>query len=258
MRYNTDMNDVIFVEEAVSHYATEAGRYLEIIVPVSANGKESGPAGKIKYGNTEITFGSDEILIVPPRTERELYINDKNALRLLIDNSLLPATGITTVFDLPQKNIRTAAEQALFFFRTGYKKRGAVLSALGALIISLVTLNAGERERISPVTEKIRADIEKHISDSAFSLDAYLNGLPLSYDYVRRLFKKDTGLTPHDYLKNVRLERAAQILRSGQTNRYSFYTVAQIADLCGYSDSMYFSKAFKKHFGVAPTDYGKK
>ena len=53
MRYNTDMNDVIFVEEAVSHYATEAGRYLEIIVPVSADGKESGPAGKIKYGNTE-------------------------------------------------------------------------------------------------------------------------------------------------------------------------------------------------------------
>lgn len=252
------MNDIVYAENAAEFYPKESNRCLEIIVPPCKAGEdERAVAGTVKCKGVETEFSKGEILIVPPRTERYIYVKDKDAVRLLIDNAMLPASEITTVWDLPDNNIRLAAEQALYFYKTTFKKRGAVLAALGALILSLATLNAGEFEQPSPVTEKIRADIEKHLSDSAFSLDDYLHNLPLSDGYIRRIFKKDTGLTPHDYLQKARMERAAQILSSGQTNRYSFYTVAQVADLCGYADAMYFSKSFKKHFGVSPTDYCK-
>jgi AraC-like DNA-binding protein len=39
------------------------------------------------------------------------------------------------------------------------------------------------------------------------------------------------------------------------SNRYSEYTVSQIAEACGYSDPLYFSRVFKKYFGVAPSEY---
>ena len=51
------------------------------------------------------------------------------------------------------------------------------------------------------------------------------------------------------------MERAQTIILSGVTNRYSDYTVTQIAEACGFSEPLYFSRVFKKHFGVAPSYY---
>jgi AraC-like DNA-binding protein len=72
---------------------------------------------------------------------------------------------------------------------------------------------------------------------------------------VRKLFKKQVGLTPHDYLKTKRLEMAKSIMSSGASNQYSDYTVAQIAEMCGFSEPLYFSRVFKNYFGIPPTDF---
>lgn len=252
------MNNVILVENAPILYPAEVTRYYEIIVPLADDDNFNEPAGFVKHNGKMTEFTRGEIVVIPPRTPRTVCLKDKKSLRLLLDGALLPFGEVTAVCELPDYDIRNAAEQALRFYQSSFKRRGAVLAALGSLIVSLLTLIKGEHERLSPTTVKITADIKAHVSDASFSLEDYLHNLPLSYDYARKIFKKDTGLTPHEYLKNARMERAAQLLASGQTNRYSFYTVSQIADLCGFSDSMYFSKTFKKYYGVAPSDYGKK
>jgi len=257
LMYNTDMNTIVNVEKSADFYQKEACRYYEIFVPLIGNNERSEKAGIVKVADAHTVFGYGDVLIVPPHTEREIYIEAKDTLRILMDGALLPFSAVTTVCELPDGNVRNAVEQAYDFYVSGFKKKSSVLAALGSLIVSLLTLNAGEYERVSPVTVKIRNDIEANLSDSAFTVEDYLKTLPLSSDYVRKLFKRETGLSPHDYLKNARMERAAQLLASGQTNRYSFYTVAQIADLCGFNDAMYFSKTFKRYFGVAPSDYCK-
>ena len=72
---------------------------------------------------------------------------------------------------------------------------------------------------------------------------------------MRKLFKKETGVTPHEYLTRARMRRAKEIILSGVTNRYSEYTVTQIAEACGFAEPLYFSRVFKKYFGVSPSRY---
>ena len=82
--------------------------------------------------------------------------------------------------------------------------------------------------------------------------------MPLNSDYVRKLFKKETGLTPHAYLLKERMELASSLISGNITNRYSNYTVSQIAESCGFAEPLYFSRVFKKYFGTPPSEYLKK
>lgn len=64
--------------------------------------------------------------------------------------------------------------------------------------------------------------------------------------YLSRLFSEQTGLTISRYLRNIRLERAAQLLRSGECN------VTEAAMTVGYSSLSHFSKAFAEMYGACP------
>ena len=62
-----------------------------------------------------------------------------------------------------------------------------------------------------------------------------------------RKFKEATGLTPMNYLKIRRMEEAYKLLKKGEHN------INEIATQCGYTDSNYFTRCFKSHFGVPPS-----
>ena len=64
--------------------------------------------------------------------------------------------------------------------------------------------------------------------------------------YLSRIFAEHTGTTISRYLRNLRLERAAELLRSGRSN------VTEAAMAVGYSSLSHFSKAFAEMFGVCP------
>lgn len=66
------------------------------------------------------------------------------------------------------------------------------------------------------------------------------------------VFKKVTGFSPIDYLMRVRLARAAeQLLQSGES-------ISGIAADCGFADSNYFSRQFRKQYNCSPREYRKK
>ena len=64
-----------------------------------------------------------------------------------------------------------------------------------------------------------------------------------------RLFHRNTGLTPHQYTENLRLDKAHFLLLSSDKE------IPEIARLCGYSDRYHFSKSFKRGFGTPPVQY---
>lgn len=69
-----------------------------------------------------------------------------------------------------------------------------------------------------------------------------------SYHFIR-IFKKETGFTPHEYIRNTRISTAKYLLKN---------TDMSIKDICyhtGFSCESVFCSAFKKHIGVTPTDY---
>ena len=69
--------------------------------------------------------------------------------------------------------------------------------------------------------------------------------------YLSALFKRRTGLRFSEYLNEIRIQRARELLQEG--NR----SLAQVAAICGFANPLYFSKVFKKLAGVSPTDYRK-
>ena len=70
-------------------------------------------------------------------------------------------------------------------------------------------------------------------------------------NYISDLLKISTGLSLHRYLLNVRIEKAIELLESGDR------AVGMIAEECGFYDIYHFSKAFKTATGVSPTKYRK-
>lgn len=84
------------------------------------------------------------------------------------------------------------------------------------------------------------------------SLDQIAKNMYLSPVYISKIFKEKTGDSPINYLINVRLEKAKEMLEDGTGS------VRSIATLVGYDDVYHFSKLFKKHFGVSPMYYRKK
>jgi AraC-like DNA-binding protein len=70
----------------------------------------------------------------------------------------------------------------------------------------------------------------------------------LSPLYFGNFFKSETGQTFRQYLTLIRLNQAENMLYSG------IYRVGEVAEECGFSDIYYFSKVFKEHFGVSPSE----
>ncbi|MGN1085707.1 MAG: helix-turn-helix domain-containing protein [Porcipelethomonas sp.] len=64
-----------------------------------------------------------------------------------------------------------------------------------------------------------------------------------------RLFKETLGCIPIDYITNLRMQKARELLKT------SSLPIAEIASRCGYNDSNYFSRIFKKHNAETPSEY---
>lgn len=69
--------------------------------------------------------------------------------------------------------------------------------------------------------------------------------------YLRSIFRRECHKSIMEYINDIRLQRAAEILA------YTSETITDIAFLCGFSDSNYFSTAFRKKYGVPPKEYRK-
>lgn len=65
-------------------------------------------------------------------------------------------------------------------------------------------------------------------------------------------FKENVGISAYGYIINMKIEKAKEFLLSTDMN------ISAIAETIGYSDSLYFSRLFKKHMGISPNEYRKK
>ena len=99
--------------------------------------------------------------------------------------------------------------------------------------------------------DKLEAIVAQHIGDNNFNVDRLTELLCLGRTTVYNRTKSIMGVSPNIYIQNERLRIAAKLLLEGE------FTVSEISEKVGFSDSTYFYKCFKNKFGIAPSKYGK-
>lgn len=98
---------------------------------------------------------------------------------------------------------------------------------------------------------KLQREIDKHIIESDFSITSLTEMMIMSRSYFYRKIKEVTGLTPNEYLKITRLNKAAELLRQDDVR------IGDVYEQVGFSSSSYFAKCFNAHFGLLPKAYMK-
>lgn len=97
--------------------------------------------------------------------------------------------------------------------------------------------------------EKIMVCVNRRLCDSDFNVEALADEVGLSRVQLHRRIKDITGITVGEFLRNLRMKQAAELLLKGDV------TVSQVTYAVGMSNPTHFTTAFKKYYGVTPTEY---
>lgn len=97
--------------------------------------------------------------------------------------------------------------------------------------------------------ERIMQSVNQHLSDSEFSVDQLCSEVGISRAHLHRKMKDMTGMSVTEFIRNIRLEQAARMLRERKLN------ITQVAYSVGFSTLGYFTTVFRKQFGVSPREY---
>ena len=138
--------------------------------------------------------------------------------------------------------------QALFPFAvSGYEDRRELLQGLKEYADELNTL-AGEVMSRSELVDNVIWYLEQHFREE-ISLSELAEHFFVVPAYLSRKFKEKKNCTVMQYLENIRLRKARELLES------TSLSISDIARTAGYNDSNYFARSFKKVYGVSPRDY---
>ena len=97
--------------------------------------------------------------------------------------------------------------------------------------------------------ERIMRSVNAHMSEPGYNVDTLAEDVGISRAQLHRKMKEMTGISSGKFLRNLRMEQAARLLREQKVN------VSQVAYKVGYADLAHFSTAFKSHFGQSPSEY---
>ncbi|THF83677.1 response regulator transcription factor [Cohnella fermenti] len=121
----------------------------------------------------------------------------------------------------------------------------------------LEQLIASVAEKRSPRNKRVVDDairqMEAQYGDKELNLQALADRSGVSSAYMSKMFREIMGRPITQYLNELRLEKARLMLLEQPEIK-----IAAVADECGFNDYPYFSKVFKKHYGISPLEYKEK
>ena len=104
-------------------------------------------------------------------------------------------------------------------------------------------------DRDEELIKKVMKWLEDNVADSDVTVDSLAGYVGMGRTSMYNKLKGLTGKSPVELIQEYRLEKAIYYLKTGQ------YSVSETSYKVGFSDPGYFSRSFKKHFGMSPADY---
>ena len=159
---------------------------------------------------------------------------------------------------------RTAAEngmdeQQVLLLHRQWQKTLSSLSSFQAVSAWLLTVVEDMLDSLAAYPDARHANIIhrciQHIGagyQERLTLEDTARMVCLSPDYLSRIFRQETGISFHQYLNNVRITKAKELIRT------TALRLTDISQMVGYDDQSYFTKVFKRTAGIAPGEYVEK
>ena len=240
------MNEILYVGKHAVTYSVNwhAHETWELIYCTSGH-------GTLIFRDRELHYRADTIAIIPPNTPHcnvdsdgftNIHMNLSDCVLTFREPVVLPAE--------PREVLHGLFTASFYYYSRSEAERSMLLPLYGQLIISTLSLLQPEHLH-SELVQRIENQILHNYPDPDFNLNAYLQTLPFSFAYLKRMFKQEVGLTPLQFLTEKRLENAA-----GNLSAFSEgVSISEIARMSGFNEPLYFSRLFKKKYGVSPRNY---
>ena len=100
--------------------------------------------------------------------------------------------------------------------------------------------------------DRIMKTINEHLQDPDFNVERLTEEVGISRAQLHRKMKEITGISTGEFIRNLRLQQAARLIKEGKIN------ITQVAYAVGFNNQTYFSTVFKKYYGKTPTEFAEK
>lgn len=208
--------------------------------------------GRYVSDDLEFPYHEGHLIIIPAELPHiHLFTTDTRGICLYVENVTLFSRYPILLSDDDNHSVRHLIEDAHFLFQHSPELRPSLLPAYGHLIVQHMNVHRANSPR-NLLVEEIAQSILRNYPNPNFDLDSVLKSAPYCYDYLCRLFRNEMHITPHQYLSHLRLQTAADILHISTGK-----SITEVARMCGYQDPLYFSRMFKKKYGISPREYAR-
>lgn len=208
--------------------------------------------GVLKVGSEEIPFQPGDIVCQPPHIPHsEVSMNGFYNIHIRVNDFTSPGGPVPRFKDNNNLDIRNIV---MFLYREYHlrqKNWSGLVDTLFQVLYQYMLMQSQSNAK-SPYVKELENILVSNISNPDFHIADAQEGIPLSDFYLKRLFKKETGVSPIEYLTQKRIAYSKQLLE-GRSERT--LTIKEIAGMVGYSDPYYFSRVFKKVTGKSPSEY---
>lgn len=190
------------------------------------------------------------ILIIPPETTHYNLKADDKFKRIYINGDFNQIFS----FDSPELVVDNSANEGMMLIKAIYANRYtnpdyvlALINAFAHFLLQNIKIESKIFLAIKDIIDRISIDFP----DSCLNVEDMLKDSGYAEDYIRAQFKKITGKTPNQLLTEIRINHARYLI--------GIYTnsipLSEIAEKCGYTDYIYFSRRFKQITGISPREY---
>ena len=208
------------------------------------------------YGYTDMTFEDnsfrvtvDNLLYIPANTEYMRQSYEDEEIIAIHFNILNREFFSPSLINIEEEKCNKAFREIYRVWRerkTGFKYK---CTAILYEYLCTVIIEKSHSKEYYELEESINY-IENNLTQKSqiYELAKMCNLCETQY---RKLFKKEFGVSPVKYMNKLRISNAVSKMSSG------YYSMAEVSELCGFSDQKYFNKIFKAETGKSPSQYKK-